>query len=92
MCFPKYIFNVFTITEGKKMHKKEKPGQRKQHSGQHLQLLYHAVGQSHSFEGRGKEEKSSNFIRANIKVSPSEETREKERKEGKGKGWHYFTC
>lgn len=22
MCFPKYIFNVFTIKEGKKMHKK----------------------------------------------------------------------
>lgn len=49
------------------------------------------VGQNHNFEGRGKEEESSNFTRAKImKGSPFEEKKKKGRKEGLGKGWHYI--
>lgn len=49
------------------------------------------VGQNHNFEGRGKEEESSNFTRAKImKGSPFEGKKKKGRKEGRGKGWHYI--
>lgn len=48
------------------------------------------VGQNHNFEGRGKEEESSNFTRAKImKVSLSEEKKGKKGRKG-GKGWHYI--
>ena len=51
------------------------------------------VSQNHNFEGRGKEEESSNFTRAKImKGSPFEgkKKRKEGRKEGWGKGWHYI--
>lgn len=53
------------------------------------------VGQNHNFEGRGKEEESSNFTRAKImKGSPFEGKKKKGRKEGRTgeRVALYFTC